>query len=150
MVHTCNIYSLDARVCGSCHRLARRWPWYLKQAFVQRGMKIHSSFRLGLIVPQSCTQLPNGSYTKDLSVIEQDLSRVCLVDNSPVSYNVNPGTYPLSTRDHSLKRRPANGIPIEGWISDPSDEALLHLLPVLDSLRFATDVRRILGLRLFN
>ncbi|CCA71789.1 related to nuclear envelope protein NEM1 [Serendipita indica DSM 11827] len=83
---------------------------------------------------ESCTQLPNGGYTKDLSLIEEDLSRVCLIDNSPVSYNINP----------------ANGIPIEGWISDPSDEALLHLLPVLDSLRFASDVRRILGLRLFN
>ena len=40
---------------------------------------------------QSCTQLPNGSYTKDLSVIEQDLSRVCLVDNSPVCYSINEG-----------------------------------------------------------
>ena len=42
-------------------------------------------------LPQSCTLLPNGSYTKDLSIIEQDLSRVCLVDNSPVSYRVNEG-----------------------------------------------------------
>ncbi|KAF8192555.1 NLI interacting factor-like phosphatase-domain-containing protein [Pholiota molesta] len=79
----------------------------------------------------SCTQLPNGSYTKDLSVVEADLSRVCLVDNSPVSYSVNE----------------ANGIPIEGWTHDPSDEALLDLLPVLDSLRFTSDVRRVLGLR---
>jgi hypothetical protein len=42
---------------------------------------------------QSCTQLPNGSYTKDLSIIEPDLSRVCLVDNSPVSYNINEGAF---------------------------------------------------------
>lgn len=42
---------------------------------------------------------------------------------------------------------PANGIPIEGWTHDPSDEALLDLLPVLDSLRFTSDVRRVLGLR---
>ena len=42
---------------------------------------------------QSCTQLPNGSYIKDLSIIEQDLSRVCLVDNSPISYRGNEGTY---------------------------------------------------------
>jgi CTD nuclear envelope phosphatase 1 len=41
----------------------------------------------------------------------------------------------------------ANGIPIEGWTHDPSDEALLDLLPVLDSLRFTSDVRRVLGLR---
>lgn len=42
----------------------------------------------------------------------------------------------------------ANGIPIEGWTHDPSDEALLDLLPVLDSLRFAQDVRHVLGLRI--
>ncbi|KAF9263457.1 NIF-domain-containing protein [Marasmius fiardii PR-910] len=80
----------------------------------------------------SCTQLPNGSYTKDLTIVEPDLARVCLVDNSPVSYKVNE----------------ANGIPIEGWTHDPSDEALLDLLPVLDSLRFTSDVRRVLGLRI--
>ncbi|KAF8195951.1 HAD-like domain-containing protein [Mycena galopus ATCC 62051] len=79
----------------------------------------------------SCTQLPNGSYTKDLSVVDPDLSRVCIIDNSPISYRINE----------------ANGIPIEGWTHDPSDEALLDLLPVLDSLRFTSDVRRVLGLR---
>lgn len=41
---------------------------------------------------QSCTQLPNGSYIKDLSVVEQDLARVCLIDNSPISYRGNEGT----------------------------------------------------------
>ncbi|KAI0089156.1 NLI interacting factor-like phosphatase-domain-containing protein [Irpex rosettiformis] len=83
---------------------------------------------------ESCTQLPNGNYTKDLSIIEQDLSRVCLVDNSPVCYSMNE----------------SNGIPIEGWINDPHDEALLDLLPVLDSLRFTSDVRRVLGIRGFG
>lgn len=43
----------------------------------------------------------------------------------------------------------ANGIPIEGWTHDPNDEALLDLLPFLDSLRFTSDVRHILGLRGF-
>jgi len=93
-----------------------------------RGILEHRFFR------DSCTQLPNGSYTKDLSIIEDDLSRVCLVDNSPISYRVNE----------------ANGIPIEGWTHDPSDEALLDLLPVLDSLRFTGDVRRVLGIRGFS
>ncbi|KAJ3853167.1 NLI interacting factor-like phosphatase-domain-containing protein [Lentinula lateritia] len=90
-----------------------------------RGILDHRLFR------DSCTQLPNGSYTKDLAVVEPDLARVCLIDNSPISYRVNE----------------ANGIPIEGWTHDPSDEALLDLLPVLDSLRFTSDVRRVLGLR---
>ncbi|EJT97493.1 hypothetical protein DACRYDRAFT_58644 [Dacryopinax primogenitus] len=82
---------------------------------------------------ESCTQQQGGSYSKDLALVDEDLRRICLIDNSPISYS----------------NHPANGIPIEGWISDPSDEALLDLLPVLDSLRFATDVRRILGIRGF-
>ncbi|CUA77411.1 Nuclear envelope morphology protein 1 [Saccharomyces cerevisiae S288c] [Rhizoctonia solani] len=92
-----------------------------------RGMFSRRFFR------ESCTHLPNGGYSKDLSIIDQDLSRVCLIDNSPASYSINS----------------ANGIPIEGWISDPGDEALLDLLPVLDSLRFTSDVRHVLGLRGF-
>ncbi|PSR75021.1 hypothetical protein PHLCEN_2v9351 [Hermanssonia centrifuga] len=44
----------------------------------------------------------------------------------------------------------ANGIPIEGWTNDPHDEALLDLLPILDSLRFTSDVRRVLGIRGFS
>lgn len=41
----------------------------------------------------------------------------------------------------------ANALPIEGWTSDPNDEALLDVLPILDSLRFTSDVRRVLGIR---
>ncbi|KAG1872546.1 NLI interacting factor-like phosphatase-domain-containing protein [Suillus tomentosus] len=93
-----------------------------------RGILARRLFR------ESCTQLPNGSYIKDLSVVEQDLARVCLIDNSPVSYRGNE----------------ANGIPIEGWTHDPLDEALLDLLPILDSLRFTGDVRRVLGIRGFS
>lgn len=44
----------------------------------------------------------------------------------------------------------ANALPIEGWTSDPNDEALLHSIPVLDSLRFVNDVRRVLGIRGFS
>ncbi|KAF9914908.1 Nuclear envelope morphology protein 1 [Lobosporangium transversale] len=73
----------------------------------------------------------NGSYLKDLTVVEQDLSSVCLLDNSPVSYSLNK----------------ENGIPIDSWIDDPNDEALLDLLPFLDALRFTEDVRSILSLR---
>ena len=100
---------------------------------------------------QSCTQLPNGSYTKDLSLVQADLSRVCLIDNSPVSYTVNEGPHDDFPSRRFAVLMPsvkiANGIPIEGWTHDPSDEALLDLLPVLDSLRFTSDVRRVLGLR---
>jgi TFIIF-interacting CTD phosphatase-like protein len=43
----------------------------------------------------------------------------------------------------------ANALPIEGWTSDPNDEALLDALPILDSLRFTSDVRKVLGIRGF-
>jgi CTD nuclear envelope phosphatase 1 len=100
---------------------------------------------------QSCTQLPNGSYTKNLALVEQDLSRICLVDNSPICYSVNESAYsPLGlvcSPSETNVVSTVNGIPIEGWTHDPSDEALLDLLPVLDSLRFTSDVRRVLGIR---
>lgn len=83
-------------------------------------------------------------------MVEEDLSRVCLVDNSPISYRVNEGAWRLlHSTDELLTHMAANGIPIEGWTHDPSDEALLDLLPVLDSLRFTSDVRRVLGIRGF-
>ncbi|KAJ2891227.1 Nuclear envelope morphology protein 1, partial [Coemansia aciculifera] len=75
----------------------------------------------------------DSSYAKDLAAIDADLSQIVLVDNSPLSYFINP----------------TNGIPIQPWVnSDPKDEALLDLLPLLDALRFTDDVRSILSLRL--
>lgn len=40
-----------------------------------------------------------------------------------------------------------NAIPIEGWINDPTDNDLLNLIPFLEGLQFATDVRALLALR---
>ncbi|CED84894.1 nif-domain-containing protein [Phaffia rhodozyma] len=82
---------------------------------------------------ESCVQHQNGAYVKDLACLEEDLGGVALIDNSPVSYAFHQ----------------SNGIPIDGWFSDPNDQALLDLLPVLDSLRFTSDVRHVLGLRGF-
>ena len=42
---------------------------------------------------------------------------------------------------------PDNAIPIEGWINDPTDNDLLHILPMLEALQYVTDVRAFLGLR---
>lgn len=41
-----------------------------------------------------------------------------------------------------------NAIPIEGWINDPTDIDLLHLVPLLEALQYATDVRALLALRM--
>ncbi|KFX86470.1 hypothetical protein V490_09066, partial [Pseudogymnoascus sp. VKM F-3557] len=40
-----------------------------------------------------------------------------------------------------------NAIPIEGWINDPTDNDLLHLVPLLEGLQHVTDVRALLALR---
>ena len=41
-----------------------------------------------------------------------------------------------------------NAIPVEGWISDPTDNHLLHLIPLLEGMQHVTDVRAVLGLRM--
>ncbi|KAI9747993.1 MAG: Nuclear envelope morphology protein 1 [Lichina confinis] len=86
---------------------------------------------MGRYYRQHCT-FRGGNYIKDLSSVEPDLSQVMIVDNSPASYLFHPD----------------NAIPIEGWISDPTDNHLLHLIPMLESLQYLTDVRAVLGLRM--
>src|SRR5208282_2964778 len=39
---------------------------------------------------QHCT-VENGAYIKDLSVVERDLGKVCILDNSPISYAWHEG-----------------------------------------------------------
>lgn len=71
-------------------------------------------------------------YTKDLAMVSEDaksdLSSVLIMDNSPSAY----------------REYPHNAIPVNSWFSDPSDKELLALLPLLDALRFVSDVRSVL------
>ncbi|KAI9314453.1 NLI interacting factor [Dichotomocladium elegans] len=82
---------------------------------------------------QSCI-VRNGNFVKDIALAEPDLAKVCLVDNSLAAFELYQ----------------ENGIPLPGWISNPNDECLLDLLPLLDALRFTADVRSILRLRLMG
>ncbi|CAF0822918.1 unnamed protein product [Didymodactylos carnosus] len=76
---------------------------------------------------QHCT-LEFGAYSKDLAAINDDLSRIFILDNSPIAY----------------RSYPSNAIPIKSWFFDPTDTCLLSLLPFLDALRFCRDVRSVL------
>lgn len=87
-----------------------------------RGILTRRFFR------QHC-DLVQGSYTKNLSAVNLDMSKVFILDNSPGAYRAYPN----------------NAIPIKSWFSDAQDTALLNLLPVLDALRFCADVRSVLS-----
>ncbi|KAF2150547.1 hypothetical protein K461DRAFT_314541 [Myriangium duriaei CBS 260.36] len=75
------------------------------------------AYFVGRYYRQHCT-FRNGAYIKDLAQVEPDLSKVMILDNSPMSYIFHED----------------NAIPIEGWISDPTDNDLLHLVPFLEGL----------------
>lgn len=79
---------------------------------------------------QHCT-FRHGAFIKDLSSVEPDLSKVMILDNSPLSYMFHQD----------------NAIPIQGWISDPTDGDLMYLIPFLEGLQYVSDVRALLALR---
>jgi len=65
----------------------------------------------------------SGAYFKDLRALGRPLSRIVLIDNSPVSLAMNP----------------QNGIPIKSWLSDNADQELYHVLPFIQELVYRCD-----------
>ena len=57
-------------------------------------LELEKKYFCGRYYRQHCTQR-NGAYIKDLGVVEADLSRVMIVDNSPVSYIFHEGEFSL-------------------------------------------------------
>ncbi|KAL3963264.1 hypothetical protein ACCO45_000268 [Purpureocillium lilacinum] len=95
-----------------------------------RLARVGAQVLLGAVLP-AALHVPTGAYIKDLSSVEPDLSKVMILDNSPLSY--------LFHED--------NAIPIQGWINDPTDNDLMHLVPLLEGLQYVHDVRALLALR---
>jgi Dullard-like phosphatase family protein len=68
-------------------------------------------------------------FTKDLARLNRPLSRVVIVDNSAESFLLHP----------------LNAIPIEPYFGEAQDTRLLELLPLLQALTVAPDVREVLA-----
>ncbi|XP_042383279.1 uncharacterized protein LOC121975602 [Zingiber officinale] len=82
---------------------------------------------------ESCL-FSDGCYTKDLNILGVDLAKVAIIDNTPQVFQLQVN----------------NGIPIKSWFDDPSDCALVQLLPFLETLVDAEDVRPIIANKFGN
>lgn len=78
----------------------------------------------GRFFRDSC-RMKKGVYLKDLRTVTEDLSRVILVDNNPVSF----------------LPQPSNGVPVPSFFDNEKDRTLDSLLKVLMSLLNYSDVR---------
>ena len=72
---------------------------------------------------EHCT-LINTAFVKDLKKLGRDLKDIIIVDNSPISYALNPD----------------NGIPILSWFDDKNDRELYNIMPILEFLSYVNDV----------
>jgi len=74
---------------------------------------------------ESCTNV-EGNYIKDLASLNRDLKQTIIVDNSPQVFALQV----------------TNGIPIQSWYEDDSDQELSTLTTILDEVLQEDDMRR--------
>jgi TFIIF-interacting CTD phosphatase-like protein len=80
---------------------------------------------LAVLTREACTDLQDGSYAKDLSILGRPLERTLLLDDCAPSFLFQPD----------------NAIPIQPFFGDKDDRALPLIMPLLRGLELVTDVR---------
>ena len=94
---------------------------------VMRSLDPHRDYHHHLLTRHHCT-LMDSAFVKDLSFLGRPLSRVIIVDNSPVAYVLQP----------------RNAVPCTSWFGDPGDCELLEILQLLQHCAVCPDVFAIL------
>ena len=82
---------------------------------------------------EHCTQI-NSCYVKEIQKLGRELKNIIIVDNSPMSYALNP----------------ENGIPISTWFEDKNDKELYNVSAILEFLSFVPDVRNYINQFIIN
>ena len=73
---------------------------------------------------EHCTPI-NACFVKEIKKLGRELKDIVIVDNSPMSYALNP----------------ENGLPILTWFDDKEDRELYNISSILEFLSFVPDVR---------
>lgn len=76
---------------------------------------------------ESCARL-NDQYIKDLSALGRNLDNVVIVDNSPISYQLQPN----------------NAVPIKSWLDNPNDNMLVKVMEILEGLVHVKSIPKII------
>ncbi|RDX95577.1 CTD small phosphatase-like protein 2, partial [Mucuna pruriens] len=88
------------------------------------GLDPHNKFFTRRLYQDSCTWV-DSHFVKDLTILGIDMAKVFIIDNTPEVFRFQVN----------------NGIPIKSWYEDPTDSALISLLPFLEKLVDVEDVR---------